>query len=148
MRVRGRRTLETICAKQWTVNRRFGKLYWKIIIRIMYLWHHFLIYLKRLSFTVPMFPRPTSSTYNLQRFRVVSLLFLLYCSNFSFVLVFDYYYYYSYLSLIQWQYYVGWCANAIKMTTTTKKDPKKISFHETKSALIFTLNGCSFLPTE
>lgn len=28
------------------------ELYWNIIIRIMYLWHHFLIYMKRLSFVI------------------------------------------------------------------------------------------------
>lgn len=40
---------------EWHRSSRSGELYWNIIIRIMYLWHHFLIYMKRLSFVIRSF---------------------------------------------------------------------------------------------
>lgn len=51
-RQRKKNGIETICDAQWNRSSGSGKLYWNIIIRIMYLWHHFLIYMKRLSFVI------------------------------------------------------------------------------------------------
>lgn len=104
------------------------ELYWNIIIRIMYLWHHFLIYMKRLSFVIRPhhIVRCSTCTFfvrcNGERARV----FVSLCVRISkgagglFARIFLSLPIYLYLILQQMYTAVkeAWCANAIKMAKT------------------------------